>query len=340
MELIERYLQAVKFALPQAQRDDIIKELRDSICSQVEEKEASLGRGLNQEEVAELLKKMGSPPQLASRYGKPRQLISAALFPIYWKVLQLALGIALLVHAALTIGMSAAGKPFLECLGVLFSYPGAALMVFAWVTLVFAAMEYFGAKLKIAGLSTAALQMGALPNGDHWDPLMLPALTKQEPQKSRFELIAQLVVQTFFGVWWLAGLRYQYLILGPGYAFLRFSPIWQTIYPLFVGMVVVDLILTAARIARPQWSQGRQVSRLVIAALGLAVFYFLLSAPEIFVAADASSVQFQALAKTINFGLHIALVVAVIVNVVTMGRDAVMFVWRWLERTDRMVVGL
>ena len=31
MELIERYLQAVKFALPQEQRDDIIKELRDNI---------------------------------------------------------------------------------------------------------------------------------------------------------------------------------------------------------------------------------------------------------------------------------------------------------------------
>jgi len=36
MELIERYLQAVKFALPQKQRDDIIKELRDSILSQIE----------------------------------------------------------------------------------------------------------------------------------------------------------------------------------------------------------------------------------------------------------------------------------------------------------------
>ena len=44
MEMIDRYLQAVKFALPQAQRDDIIKELRDSILSQIEEKEATLGR--------------------------------------------------------------------------------------------------------------------------------------------------------------------------------------------------------------------------------------------------------------------------------------------------------
>jgi hypothetical protein len=39
MELIERYLQAVKFALPKKQQDDIVRELRDSILSQVEERE-------------------------------------------------------------------------------------------------------------------------------------------------------------------------------------------------------------------------------------------------------------------------------------------------------------
>ena len=47
MEMIERYLQAVKFALPQAEREDIVKELRDSILSQIEEKEATLGRPLS-----------------------------------------------------------------------------------------------------------------------------------------------------------------------------------------------------------------------------------------------------------------------------------------------------
>ena len=58
MELIERYLQAVKFALPQAQQDDIIKELRDNILSQVEDKEAELGRPLAGSEQVELLKKI------------------------------------------------------------------------------------------------------------------------------------------------------------------------------------------------------------------------------------------------------------------------------------------
>ena len=71
------------------------------------------------------------------------------------------------------------------------------------------------------------------------------------PRKSQFELITQLVVQTGLGVWWLAGLHYQYLILGPGIAFLRFGPVWQTIYPLLVLMVIVDLGLTASRLIWP-----------------------------------------------------------------------------------------
>ena len=64
MEMIDRYLQAVKFAVPAAQRDDIMKELSDSILSQIEEKEAALGRPLSEDEQVEMLKKLGSPLQV------------------------------------------------------------------------------------------------------------------------------------------------------------------------------------------------------------------------------------------------------------------------------------
>jgi len=43
MELIDRYLQAVKFWLPKAQKQDIIAELSEDIRSQVERKRRSLG---------------------------------------------------------------------------------------------------------------------------------------------------------------------------------------------------------------------------------------------------------------------------------------------------------
>ena len=226
MEMIERYLQAVKFALPQGEREDIVKELRDSILSQIEEKEATLGRPLTEDEQAELLKKLGSPMQLASRYRKQQYLIGATMFPIYWRVLKVSLAMVFVILAAGSIATAAAGKTLSESLGVLFRFPGVALMTFAWMTVVFSALEFFGARLHLR---------------DRWDPRLLPPLVKSEPRKSQFELIAQMIIQTLFGIWWLAGLHYQYLIFGPGIAVLRFGPVWQTIYPLFVVMVIVDL---------------------------------------------------------------------------------------------------
>jgi len=324
MELIDRYLQAVKFALPRAQRDDIIGELRDSILSQVEEKEAALGRPLSEDEQVELLKKLGNPLHLASRYYKQQHMIGAAIFPIYWKVLKAGLALSFLVQAAASIAMAAAGKPFSESLGVLFRYPAVALTVFAWVTLVFAGLEFFGVKFRIA---------------DRWDPRKLPSLVKSDPAKSRFELIAQLVIQTIFGIWWLAGLHYQYLIFGPGINFFRFGPVWQAIYPLFVILVLIDLAFTSAKLFRPQWTSGQRVARLLKNALNLIVFYFLIKAPELFVAADPSAPQLQSLAETINFGLHLALTIAVIVSVVNMVIDAVRLLARKASAAKGATVG-
>jgi hypothetical protein len=47
MDLLNRYLQAVKFWLPRAQQEDIIAELREDIRSEIEERENQLGRSLN-----------------------------------------------------------------------------------------------------------------------------------------------------------------------------------------------------------------------------------------------------------------------------------------------------
>ena len=68
MELIERYLQAVKFWLPKAQKQDIIAELSEDIYSQMEEKESELGRKLSDLEVEIILKQRGRPVLVANRY--------------------------------------------------------------------------------------------------------------------------------------------------------------------------------------------------------------------------------------------------------------------------------
>jgi hypothetical protein len=324
MELIERYLQAVKFALPKAHRDDIIKELRDSILSQIEEKETELGHPLSQDEQADLLKKLGKPSRLASGYRKRQSLIGATIFPIYWKILKASLGLAFLVLVAASIATAAVGKGFMESLGVLFRYPGVALMTFAWITLFFSALEFFGAKVRAR---------------DTWDPGKLPPLVKHEAGKSRFELITQLLMQTIFGIWWLAGLHSQYLLFGPGAAFFRLGPVWNAIYPLFVVIVLADVGLTAAMLVWPLWPQARSWARVIMSALGLLVCYFLVKSPDLFVAADPSLAQLQTLAKNINYGVHLSLTVLAIVSAIIIVREGVRLAGQRFSHVHHVTVG-
>jgi hypothetical protein len=228
------------------------------------------------------------------------------------------------VLVAASIATAAVGKGFMESLGVLFRYPGVALMTFAWVTLFFSALEFFGARLRVR---------------DTWDPRKLPALVKHDAGKSRFELITQLLMQTIFGIWWLVGLHRQYLMFGPGAAFFRLGPVWNAIYPLFVVIVLADVGLSAAMLVWPGWSQARSVSRLIKSGLGLVVFYFLVKSSDLFVAADPSIAQLQILAKNINYVVHLGLPVFAIVNVVMIVREVVRLAGQRFSHVHHAMVG-
>ena len=90
MEILDRYLQAVKFWLPSSQHD-VVAEIRDDIRSEVEERETVLGRSLNEGEWEGLLKRRGRPLLVAEKYLPQRSLIGPVLFPAYWFVLKIVL---------------------------------------------------------------------------------------------------------------------------------------------------------------------------------------------------------------------------------------------------------
>ena len=71
MDLLDRYLQAVRFWLPAKQKHDIIAELSEDLHSQIDENEAALGRPLNEDEQVDLLKRLG-PPTRAAFYSPRR----------------------------------------------------------------------------------------------------------------------------------------------------------------------------------------------------------------------------------------------------------------------------
>ncbi len=84
MDLIDQYLQAVGRLLPKAQRDDIVAELRDTILTRIEAREAELGRALTEAETEGVLREIGHPLLVAARYREgPQHVVGPALYP-YW----------------------------------------------------------------------------------------------------------------------------------------------------------------------------------------------------------------------------------------------------------------
>ena len=165
MELLDRYLQAVRFWLPRKQQDDIIAELGDDLRSQIEERESSLGRPLNEDELVALLKQAGHPLWVAGRYQKQQALIGPVLFPLYSFVLKIVtLGYLvpwLVVWIVLTVFVPShrAANPFLTVAGGWGSLWTTTIIIFGSVTLAFAILERVQAAMS-------ALQQ--------WDPRKLP----------------------------------------------------------------------------------------------------------------------------------------------------------------------
>jgi hypothetical protein len=310
MELVDRYLQAVKLALPKRNQDDIIQELNDSILSQVEEKEAALGRPLNEDELVEMLKKMGSPAKLASRYRELQGLIGPTVLPIYWKVLKVALGLAFLANVIAAIVTAAAGRPLMESLLPILRFPSVAFTTFAWITLTFIALHFFGAKFQPP---------------EQWDPRKLPPVVKVRRGKSRTESIAALLVGAIATVWWLVGLRNPVLIMGPGVAFMTFAPIWLKLYPLWIALGIAEVARHTFEFVRPEASKQHRLFSLVPRCVSLIVLFFLIRAGELFVA-NPNNPPLQPAMTAINYGTRLGLMIAAVISLAKLLLDA----WRLL----------
>src|SRR5580700_3678426 len=172
-DLVDRYLQAVRFWLPKSHRqEDLIAELGEDLRSQMEEKESELGDPLEEAEMSAILKRCGSPMMVAGRLGPSRHLIGPALFPIYEFVLKMVLLwilVPVFIFAVGPANLASSGghwaSAVLETFGDLWS----GLFIAAGIiTLVFAIIErtssHLGTEVK-------------------WDPLKLPPVRQEERQQ-------------------------------------------------------------------------------------------------------------------------------------------------------------
>jgi hypothetical protein len=269
MELIDRYLQAVKFWLPRTQRDDIIAELSEDIRSQIEDKEAELGRKVNDAELAAVLKRLGHPLLVAHRFLPQQYLIGPVLFPMYQFVLKIAMVCYLapwtLVLASLMIFNPAyraahSGGSWLGLLGSL------------WGSLWLIAFDSVGVVTLVFAIVERVQAYTGFPKD--WDPRKLPVV--RDPNRiPRSTSIFELVVGIIFIIWWVSSLGFRTIFEFSG-ARVTLAPEWRYF---LCGLLLVSLVnaaLSGVNLFRRCWTRLRAGIRLASDSIGSALFCWLL----------------------------------------------------------------
>jgi hypothetical protein len=284
MELLDRYLQAVRKHLPGQMQDDIIAELRVNLESQLEDREAGLGRPLTQDEVEAWLKELGPPMQVAARYKPHQYLIGPAVFPTYLFVLRTAFFWSMVIYSIVSAVLifSAPIPSWTAALEALLRVPVVLLSVATWVTLTFAAFEFAIERSLITWPSNGAIAAD-------WSPRSLPALEKNGADGVKRRSYAQAVAEVVFGVLFLIWLAlipsHPYLLFGPGAVYMHISPfqlapVWVSFYWWVVGINVLQVGWRGWDLWRGNWQRARKAQGIAIKAIGLIPMVVLVNAPD------------------------------------------------------------
>lgn len=306
MELLDRYLQAIKSLLPKGQQDDIIQELSDAILSQMEDREAELGRPLTEAEQETILKRHGTPMEVAGRYQTDqrsvafgRQLIGPVLFPLYIKILALNLEIAIVVCVGAAITY-AGRQPVLQTAAAFLSH---FVFQFAIITGIFTLAERSGDRFPYGWKSSPT--------------------AKDERRIPRSQSIADLTVLGVF-LFWLPTLPYYpHTIFGNGTAVLRFGPGSQLLFQALLPLILLGVVRSCILLVRPHWVRLHWVMRLTATSASLVVLGLSLRTGQWVLLANPGggdpAHKLAWMAERLNRGAGLALIAMIVGCVVVWG---------------------
>ncbi|GAA0541717.1 hypothetical protein FHS83_000176 [Rhizomicrobium palustre] len=242
MELVDRYIAAVKFWLPSDIEDDIAAELAEDIRSEIEEAEAEKGRKLTDDEISALLKERGAPLTVARRYLPQRSLIGPELFPVYILVLKIA---GAVVVGLWLIGNIASGAMHGRWGSFNVDFNGL-LMAFAVVTIIFAIIE----RNDVLAAKTKEFNPKTLP----------PVVDKNRLRRS--DLIGEIAGNLVFVWLFFAGYlsRSEYWLFN---MHIVLSPEWVGFCQISLALALAEIALTGFQLFRPSWNWPTILFRLL-----------------------------------------------------------------------------
>jgi uncharacterized membrane protein len=309
--MIDRYLYAVSRRLPENIREDVQRELRSNI-------EDMLPENPSEEDIERVLAELGSPSKLAVKYHpNPRYLISPELFDDYMMVLKIVAVTLSTLLAAISVltfvfgdvgGVSAVEFTTAVVTSILTSVFSGVVQAFFWVTVVFFLMERLNGKSIIKP----------------WSPKDLPEIpTDTKGVIKPGEVIAGAIFSVIFSVIFLAGaLRHPPLFAwyeaGASTVPLFTESVVRQFLPLFILVVLLNLLAAAAKLVRGRWTYGVAGLHILYEVVSAAVSMAFLTRPNVFTGeflarfAGKVNIAEPALRGHIHTGIIVILVLTVI----------------------------
>jgi hypothetical protein len=257
MELVDSYLTAVRRYLPRGQRSDIIAELSVELRSQIEDKQAELGRALTDVEQMVIFKKQGDPMSVAMRYRKTGrsltigwELIGPELFPAFLILLTCNLVIATVVIVVFLVIQHA---PF-----SLQAFLIPMLMEVVIVTLVFILLNFMRVFLR-----------RKMSESWMWPPAGLAHLLPLP----RWYSATGLAACGLLILWWLLIPHFPGLLLGAAAPELKFTPDWDRYYIPILAVMLIGAAQRDVNVIRPDWTWLLPFGRLVADGVGAVVAF-------------------------------------------------------------------
>ncbi len=321
MDLLDRYLAAIARELPKAQAADISAELRDTLMSQIEEKEEALGRPLSSKEVDGVLTDFGHPLVVAGRYRKVQHLIGPQVFPFWWASSRIVLSIggAIYLAAAVIRAVAAGGLSQRLITDTLAGLWPMALLLFGGVTLTFAVFEWVGPQFLTRS----------------WTPRQLPPVRSHG--RSRANVVAEIILGAGFLLWWTGVIHFRNLLPWPAALKVDMAPVWSDFFWPILAYSSVELGVNLLELLRPGWVRIGAALSMAKNAAGCLILANVLQADHLLVitAPAMRPEELAGMESAFNGGLRMGLTVATIV----LACKAVWDAWRLIRGRSRGRIG-
>ena len=305
-DIIDRYLHAVKFWLPKAQQQDLLAELAEDLQSQTEEREAALGHPLDEGELADILRRRGSPMRVASGFIPEQRLISPAMLPVYRLVLKIVLLWVLApLFAFVFIGpIFSSAHPGLVILDFFAEAWRAGFMVVGIVTVVFGLIDRYHAKWV-----------------DKWDPRKLPRVPASQETTARRNDFAGFISGLAAFIFWACLMWHRSEIAFQGGLRIILGPIWSQAYWLVLGLTLARALVDGFSFLRPARTRVSSGIRIGLDVAGILMAGILLRAGNwIEIAAPKiSAVDMAKVTVWVNGLIQVSLICTALIILIDIG---------------------